>query len=152
VGRAQDNDRLGRQHRSVLSIVNGKLSFHRRQRLEQRPTTRICLPQDRDNSAQARPRRLRREVGRAQDNDRLSRQHRSVLSIINVKPSFHRRQRLEQQPTTRICLPQDRDNAAQARPRRLRREVGRAQDHDRLGQQHRSVLSLVKPTFHFFRR
>jgi hypothetical protein len=68
---------------------------------------RRCPP---EAARQAQPRRLRREVGRAQDHDRLGRQHRSVLNI--VKPSFHRRQRLEQRPTTRICLPQDRDNAA----------------------------------------
>jgi hypothetical protein len=67
---------------------------------------------------QAQPRRLRREVGRAQDDhDQAGQQHTSSFLSL-VKPSSSRQQ---QRPT------QERDSAAQARPSRLRWAMGRAQ-------------------------
>jgi hypothetical protein len=66
---------------------------------------------------QAQPRRLRREVGRAQDDHDQAGQHTSsMLGLVKLSSS-----RQQQRPT------QERDSAAQARPSRLRWAMGRAQ-------------------------
>jgi uncharacterized MAPEG superfamily protein len=71
-------------------------------------------------ACQAQSRRLRREVGRAQDGHDQAGQHTSSMLGL-VKPSSSRQQ---QRPT------QERDSAAQARPSRLRWAMGRAQQDD----------------------